>query len=272
MNAQLFFQSLYQQFHLDKREIDLIICHALNINTAALFIFDKNISNTQQTYIKSLLKQRSDGKPYAYITGFKEFWNLTLKVNEHTLIPRPETELIIELILMWTDKDYTGKILDLGTGTGAIALSIASERPSSRVTAIDYSPECVEIATYNKNKYNLSHVEILQSNWFGNIMSNDYDFIVSNPPYIIENDPHLNDLKYEPISALTAEDNGLKDIKTIILQAKKHLKNEGKILLEHGYNQKNDVQSLLNYHGYTNIETHNDLAQIPRVTSAKYMS
>lgn len=271
MNAPLFFQSLYQQFNLSKREINLILCHALNINTAALFIFEKNIAKVQQIHITNLLQQRQDGKPFAYITGFKEFWNLTLKVNQHTLIPRPETELIVELILKWTNKKFTGNILDLGTGTGAIALSIASERPVSHITAIDYSSECVEIATLNRNKYKLKHVDIFRSNWFESVRSDDYDFIISNPPYIAENDPHLSDLKYEPISALTAKDNGLQDIDLIISQARNYLNNKGKILLEHGYNQKEDVQSLLKHYGFNDIETHNDLAKIPRVSSATWV-
>lgn len=270
MASEKFLKNLYHQFKLPKRDIDLIICHVLKINTAALFIFDKLLSTKQQKSIVELLQKRENGKPFAYIIGSKDFWNLNFKVNQHTLIPRPETELIVELMLQWTDVDFNGNILDLGTGTGAIGLSIAKERPLSRITAIDYSIECVKISKFNQTKHMIENVEIFQSDWFSKVKQSKFDYIVSNPPYITENDSHLDGLSFEPISALTAKDNGYADLKLIINQAKNYLKNSGKILLEHGYNQHSIVQELLNNNNYTDIVTHNDNASIPRITSATF--
>lgn len=269
MTTKQFFQSLYSQFNLNKREIDLIICHVLNLNTAGLFIFEDELNNPQRNQIIGLLKQRDQGKPLAYITGFKSFWSLDFKVNEHTLIPRPETELIVELVLQLTNQHFSGKILDLGTGTGAIALSIAHERPKAQVTAVDYSIDCIKIAKDNQKKYSIENTNIFQSNWFDQIPPTKFDYVVSNPPYIKEDDPHLEQLNYEPISALTAAEDGYSDLKKIIQNAKEFLNTEGKIILEHGYNQHNRVQTLLEKNGYINIVTHKDLAGIPRITTAQ---
>ncbi|MBL4661898.1 MAG: peptide chain release factor N(5)-glutamine methyltransferase [Alcanivoracaceae bacterium] len=264
-----FIKGLYQNHNLAKREIDLILCHVLNINTAALFIFNQQIPEKPRQDILHLLQQRQDGKPLAYITGKKAFWTLDLKVNQHTLIPRPETEQIVELILQWTRKDFSGKLLDLGTGTGAIALSIAQERPQAHITAIDFSQECVKIALHNQQKHALHNVKIFQSDWFQRIENDKFDFIVSNPPYIAENDQHMHELKYEPVSALTAKNNGLADLLHIIQQAPTHLHKNGFILLEHGYDQHMQVQKHLAENNYTKIKTHKDLAGIPRITSAQ---
>ncbi len=272
MTTQTFIKNLYQQFDLAKREIDLILCHVLNLNTAGLFIYDKPISTQQEQQIIEFLEQRSDGKPLAYITGIKSFWNLDFKVNEHTLIPRPETELIVELLLKWTNDNFTGNILDLGTGTGAIALSIAHERPKGQVTAIDYSSKSIEVAKYNQKKHLIKNATIFESNWFSQIHNVKFDFIVSNPPYITEDDPHLEKLSHEPIAALTALDNGYSDLKLIIKNAKTHFNEEGKLILEHGYNQHEHVQYLLKKNGYCDIITHKDIAGIPRITTAGFIS
>ena len=159
--------------------------------------------------------------------------------------------------------------MDLGTGTGAIALSIAQERPQAQITAIDFSQECVKIAQYNQQKYALHNVQIFQSDWFEQVESNKFDFIISNPPYIAENDQHMDKLKYEPASALTAKNNGLADLLHIIQQAPTYLHTNGFILLEHGYNQHIQVQKYLSENHYKNIKTHKDLAGIPRITSAQ---
>ncbi len=270
--TQNFLQSLYQQFNLEKREIDLILCFVLNINTAGLYIYERPISGQQKQQIKEFLQQREDGKPLAYITGVKSFWDLDFKVNQHTLIPRPETELIIELLLKWTDDGFSGEILDLGTGTGAIALSIAHERPKCQVTAIDYSSECIDVALYNQEKLQLKNVNIFQSNWFEKIKSKKFNYIVSNPPYITEGDPHLEALSHEPIAALTASDDGYSDLQLIIGNANKYLNSDGKLILEHGYNQSKQVQIFLKKNGYCDIVTHKDIAGNPRITSAALTS
>jgi release factor glutamine methyltransferase len=269
MSFTSFQQELYQQYPLDNREINLILCFVLKINTAGLFIYEKHISKDTKKIINQLIQDRTNGKPLAYITGSKQFWTLDLKVNQHTLIPRPETELIVELILKWTDNKYSGNLLDLGTGTGAIALSIAKHRPLSQVTAIDFSEECVKVAQYNKQNNAVINVEILKSDWFSHIGNKKFNYILSNPPYIEENDPHLAELSYEPISALTAKNKGYADLEHIIKTSKKHLKPNGKIVLEHGYNQSKTVQELLLENNYSKIETHKDLSEIPRITSAQ---
>lgn len=267
MTSQNYFKQLYSMSPLSKREIDLVICHVLKINTAGLFIYSKEISEQQQAQVSEYITHREKGKPLAYIIGYKGFWTLKLKVNKHTLIPRPETEQIVELVLNWTDENYSGKILDLGTGTGAIALSIAKERPQAQVTAVDYSQDCVEIAEHNKIQNDIQNVTIIKSDWFENI-KDKFDYIVSNPPYIAEDDEHLIDLKYEPITALTAKNKGLADIEHIIINAKEHLNSGGYLVFEHGYNQCQDIQKLFAKNNYTQIETFKDLADIPRITKA----
>lgn len=261
---------LYQNINLERREIDLILCHVLNINTAGLFIYNKKISPTQQQKIIEHCQQRIDGMPFAYITGHKAFWTLDLKVNKHTLIPRPETEILVEIVLEKTKSNFSGCVLDLGTGTGAIALSIAIERPNANISAIDFSSECIKIAEHNRQKYSIQNVSIFQSHWFENIENEKFDIIVSNPPYIQEDDKHLPALKYEPISALTAKKNGLADLFHIIDQAKNYLTNEGLLMLEHGFDQQPIIQQYLIKSCYKNVKTHNDLAGIPRITTAEF--
>lgn len=269
MSEHNFIQQQYQTFKIDKREINLILCHFLKVNTAGLMIYNQPIPYSLQQNITTALVKREKGIPLAYITGKKGFWTLDLRVNQHTLIPRPETELMIELILEWTDESFSGSILDLGTGTGAIALSIAKERPNAKIVAIDFSQECIKIAKSNRRQYQLNNVKIFQSDWFSEI-TGTFDFILSNPPYVAENDPHLSELSYEPITALTAKNDGFADLETIISQACDYLKPAAQLLLEHGYNQHKNVHKLLQQDGYTNIRTYNDLSDIPRISCAQY--
>jgi len=271
MSHQNFIQSLYQKFDLDKREIDLVLCYFLKVNTAGLMIYRQAISDSLQQNISTALQKREQGTPLAYITGTKGFWSLDLLVNPHTLIPRPETELMVELLLKWTDKNFSGCVLDLGTGSGAIALSIAKERPKAKVIAVDFSSECVKISEANRNRYQLNNIKIFQSNWFSQInIEEKFEFILSNPPYVAENDPHLEDLRFEPITALTAKNNGLADLEKIISQAYKYLKPTAKLLLEHGYNQQEAVHNLFQRYGYVDIITFCDASNIPRITVAQY--
>ncbi|MCB1586160.1 MAG: peptide chain release factor N(5)-glutamine methyltransferase [Xanthomonadales bacterium] len=266
MSALQSLKNLYQSTKLEKREIDLVICHVLNINTAELYIWNQQLEESQMNQIQEFIKQRENGKPLAYITGHKEFWSLDLIVNENTLIPRPETELIIETVLELTDNNFDGNILDLGTGTGAIALSIAKERPQSQVTAVDYSSDCVETARKNQIHNQVYNAKFLQSNWFSNLEEQQFDIIVSNPPYVEENDPHLQNLKYEPITALTSPNQGFKDLFQIISEARNYLKPNGYLILEHGYNQHQKLTDFMKYNDYSDIKTLKDLALIPRVT------
>ena len=267
---QSFIDTLYDQFNLSKREVDLVLCHVLNVNTAGLYIYHQEISQEQQNDIIKLLEKRAKGIPLAYLTGQKSFWTLDLMVNEHTLIPRPETELLIELLLNWCNDDFSGTVLDLGTGTGAIALSFAESRPHATVHAVDFCQHCVTIAKKNQDKHHLTNVKIQHSNWFSALSSQKFDFIVSNPPYVAEGDPHLSALKHEPITALTAPNNGLADLFHIIDNAPKHLNNNARLMLEHGHDQHQAVQNHLQTRGYKEIVSHKDLAGINRVTSALF--
>jgi release factor glutamine methyltransferase len=268
MPLRSFIQKLQKQYQLDKREIEIVICHVLNTNTAGLFIYEKELKQHQLNKIHQLLEKRKLGIPFAYLTGVKDFWSLTLKVNEHTLIPRPETELIIEYILDKTKPDFDGSILDLGTGTGAIALSLALERPKAKIIAVDRCIKCVETALINRENHHLSNVEIFQSDWFENLKGYTFDFILSNPPYIAKDDKHLSDLKFEPLTALVADNNGYSDLEHIINYAKNYMMKTAELVLEHGHNQSEVVQQKLLANCYLNVKSHPDLAGIQRITTA----
>ncbi len=257
-----------KRYELDKKEIEFVITHVLNINSAGLFIYNKDLSKQQKECIYSHLEKRQQGVPFAYLTGVKDFWSLTLKVNEYTLIPRPETELIVEYVLNKTTSDFDGTILDLGTGTGAIALSLALERPKAQIVVVDRCIECVKTATENKNNYQLNNAKIFQSNWFEKLKGQTFDFILSNPPYIDNDDKHLENLQYEPRTALVAANKGYSDLEHIIFNAPDYMKANAKLVLEHGYNQSEAIKQKLNSNCYLNVKPHKDLAGILRITTA----
>ncbi len=233
----------------------------------------------QRTLEKKALKQyqqyierRFQGEPIAYIIGSWEFWSLDLKVTPATLIPRPETERLVELALEKLPNHCSCKIADLGTGSGAIALAIAKERPLCQIIATDISPRAIEIATINRNTHKLNNVEFIQSNWFEALQeSKDFDLIVSNPPYIASNDPHLlqGDLPFEPSAALVSSSKGLHDIHQIVTTSRSHLKPGGWLLLEHGYNQGKTAGQLLKENGYDSIQCVSDYAQNERVSMGR---
>ncbi len=262
-----------QETSLEKREVDLIICHVLKISTAQLMIYDKTVSQKQAETIQKYIKEREKGKPFAYIVGKKAFWTLDLLVNEHTLIPRPETEQIIEIVLQKVTKTFAGKILDLGTGTGAIALALGSELEHAAIVAIDFCQQCLKIAKQNQQAWHIKNVEFYQSNWFSGIKPQQkFEFIVTNPPYIAQNDRHLAALKHEPITALVAKNQGLADIYHIISNAKEHLSEKGWLIIEHGYNQHQEIRRFFKHKGYKNVKTYKDIAENPRITLAQWQN
>ncbi len=230
---------------------------------------EKRLSKEQQAILNVMVTRRKNGEPIAYITGEKEFWTLRLETNSSTLIPRPETELLVEKALEFLVRYQCAKVLDLGTGTGAIALAIASERKNDQVFASDCQPSAVELAQRNARLNNLKNITILQSNWYSNIDKIGFELIVSNPPYIAPGDPHLEqgDLIFEPVSALVSEDDGLGDIKIIVSQAKNYLAKGGKLMIEHGFKQGEQVKQLLMRFGFDNIETFCDLSRLDRITT-----
>ncbi|MDX2503686.1 MAG: peptide chain release factor N(5)-glutamine methyltransferase [Gammaproteobacteria bacterium] len=217
------------------------------------------------------LKLRSEGMPVAYITGEKDFWTLTLAVTPATLIPRPETELLVEYALEKISPTENATLLELGTGSGAIALAIAAERSNVAILATDISQQALAVAQHNLERLKFSNVTFFRSDWFDAIPRQQFELIVSNPPYIAEQDPHLQDnvRKYEPLTALHAGNEGLDDIAHIIRQCRNYLKPAGWLLLEHGCDQAQAVQTLLRQHAFRQITSIKDLNQLPRISLAR---
>lgn len=250
-------------------EAQLLLQHVLNANRAWLIAHENDTFEASvHTAFEALLKRRLSGEPIAYILGCREFYGLKLKVTPATLIPRPDTETLVEAALTRIPQHQTCKILDLGTGTGAIALAIAYNHPQARVTAVDASVNALQIAKENAQNLQLGSVRLMQSNWFAALHKEKFDVIVSNPPYIAENDIHLiqGDLPWEPISALAAGPDGLNDIRQIIADAPQHLNPHGWLLLEHGYDQAGRVADLLKESRFGSIATVKDLSGNDRVT------
>lgn len=217
------------------------------------------------------IARRADGEPVAYITGHREFWSMTLKVTPNTLVPRPETELLVEAALRAIPAEGTPRVLDLGTGCGAIALALARERPRAAVTATDVSSAALDVARNNALEQELDNIRFVESDWFDALGSNSFDIVVSNPPYVPENDEHLDqgDCRFEPRLALAAGQQGLDALKIIIAQAPRHLARGGRLLVEHGYDQREAVIDLMRANGFKNIEAFEDLAGLPRAVSAQ---
>lgn len=240
-----------------------------------LYTWPENVpSKNEQSCFDSLLQKRLQGQPVAHLIGEREFWGLTLKVTSDTLIPRPDTEILVETALSKLanhqahQNQHPCSLLDLGTGTGAIALALKSELPNCTVTAIDFSLAALEVAKQNTQTHNLT-IELLHSSWFDALdAGRTFDLIASNPPYIEAQDPHLahGDVRFEPLSALTSGTDGLDDLRLIIEQAHPFLKQQGWLMVEHGYNQAKDVAKLFGLNQFQNIETIIDYGQNPRIT------
>lgn len=255
-------------------DAEYLLCHALQQNQSFLRIHSEDdVSPTAQTEFERLLTERKQGKPVAYLIGSKGFWKYDFCVNQATLIPRPETELLLETALALFDRTQPARILDLGTGSGAIAISLALESPTLwQVLATDLSRDALKTAMHNAARLQAHNVEFLESNWFSDIPPAQFDLIISNPPYIAEQDPHLmtGDLRFEPLSALASGAAGLDAIQAIIQDAAKFLTQQGMLMFEHGYNQAESVQNLLRLAGFGAIQTVNDLQNWPRVTFGKW--
>ncbi|MDP5254230.1 MULTISPECIES: peptide chain release factor N(5)-glutamine methyltransferase [unclassified Vibrio] len=248
----------------------VLLCHALQKPRSYLFTWpDKALTEPEYIQAQALLTRRLAGEPIAYIVGLREFWSLPLKVSPTTLIPRPDTEKLVEVALsVIKNGALSGPVLDLGTGTGAIALAIASECPSLSVTGVDVRPEAVELAQQNGLALSIHNAQFCTSHWFSELTGKKFALIVSNPPYIDENDPHLSqgDVRFEPLSALVAKDQGMADIKHIISAAKPFLLPGGGVVFEHGFEQGKLVRDFFLNQGYTDVETIQDDAGLDRVT------
>ena len=250
-------------------EANLLLQHILNVNRAWLIAHAEDILTTEQDAIfEALLQRRLNGEPIAHILGSREFFGLNLKVTADTLIPRPDTETLVEAALEKIPKTAQARVLDLGTGTGAIALALAKHCPQAHVSAVDFSENALTVARENAENLSTPNVSFMHSHWFSALNNQQFDLIVSNPPYIAEHDPHLTqgDVRFEPKSALTSGADGLNDIRHIIAHAPQHLRPSGWLMLEHGYDQAEAVAKLMAEAGFTEIAHAQDLAGIQRVT------
>ncbi len=253
-------------------DAQVLLSYVLQCNTAHLAAWpEKELNKDQTTQYLGLIKQRSQGNPVAHLTQQREFWSLHFSVNDSTLIPRPETETLVEYILSVFGNNKNITLLDMGTGTGAIAISIASEKPSWEIIASELSSDALALAKHNSDFHQTNNVNLIQSDWFSNITRHDFDIIVSNPPYIADDDPHLQqgDVRFEPESALVSGDTGMDDIEHLCLHAKNYLKNDGYLIVEHGYNQQRQVAKCFTKNGFINIEQKQDLAGHIRMTAGK---
>lgn len=248
-------------------DAEVLLCELLNCNRAGLVVrADESLSAETALRYAGLLERRRLGEPIAYLTGRREFWSLELDVSPAVLIPRPDTELLVEWALQQLEPLTTPAVADLGTGSGAIALAIAHERPDARVVATDQSADALLQARHNARRLDLERVEFRAGDWLAPLAGERYDLIVSNPPYVAEGDPHLTALRYEPRRALTAGPDGLSDLRRIAAEARARLKPGGSLLLEHGAEQGSAVRALLRQAGYTQVETRRDLNSLERAT------
>ncbi len=269
-------QQLSHVTDVPQLEAEILLAHVLNKSRSYLHTWPNIILEIQlQSLFLELIKKRMQGEPIAYLTGHREFWSLDLVVTPDVLIPRPETELLVELILheekTLLQNNEAFKIADLGTGSGAIALAIAHERPGWNVHATDASSAALKIAQLNAKRLSIANIAFYFGKWCDALPQVKFNAIVSNPPYVSEDDPHLmqGDLRFEPKNALISADEGLADIAQIIYQAKEYLIPGGIILIEHGFQQAEKITNIFSKSGYNNIHTYQDLAGLDRVTKAQ---
>lgn len=258
--------ALLRNAPLPALEIRILASHALGLTRVQLITqSERPLSAEEAQSLAALIHRRLAGEPIAYIVGQREFFGLPFIVTPAVLIPRPETELLVELALERLPQG--GRVLDLGTGSGAIAVAIAHQRPDASVTALDASADALVIARKNA-EHNHAGVQFLHSDWYAALAEERFDIIVSNPPYIEKNDPHLSqgDLRFEPADALTDHADGLSDLRIIVAGAARHLVEGGWLLMEHGYDQAEAVRALLHSQGFAQVQSWQDLAGIERVS------
>jgi release factor glutamine methyltransferase len=251
-------------------DAEILTMHVCGLNRSALIAHGQHVpTDVQLTRLETMIARRRHGEPIAYLTGVREFWSLEFSVSPATLIPRPETELLVELALAHVPPDAEWTIADLGTGCGAIALALAKERPHCRVIATDISPQALDVARSNTMKFGLTNVEFREGSWFEPLTGMKLDMMVSNPPYVRANDPHLEqgDVRFEPVQALVAGPDGVDAIRQIALSARVHLNPAARLLFEHGWDQAAAIGRLLRQLGYRNIVCYPDLDGRDRITA-----
>ncbi len=265
---------LHQTSSSPRLDSELLLSHCLSKSRTYFFTYpEQALTSAEHKQMQSLLEERVKGTPIAYMTGQKEFWSLMLKVTTDTLIPRPETELLVETALTALEGIKNPVIIELGTGSGAIAIALASERSDSTIYASDISEKALTIAKHNAQTHQIKNISFMYSNWLTDYPNIKADLIISNPPYIAHNCPLIetNVKNHEPSLALFSNENGYHDLLTIIEQSKYYLRRQGTILLEHGINQEGTLAKILNKHGFISFKNHADLQGINRCVDAKYL-
>jgi len=250
-------------------DVEVLLARALDLPRSYLLAHPEEVlDEASLERFLDAVERRQQGVPLSYITGEKEFWSLSLEVAPGVLVPRPETELLVELALREIPRDDEYFVLDLGTGSGAIAIALASERPACRIVASDTSAAALAIARHNAAKHCLANIEFVQGDWAAPVADERFDLIVSNPPYVRADDPALADLRFEPQEALVSGDDGLDAIRTLARDCRRLLKPSGLLLFEHGVEQQAEVGAILNREGWSGIESFRDLSGRPRATRA----
>lgn len=254
-------------------EAEVLLAHVLDCARSTLHAWpERTLNARRQTDYEQLVTRREAGEPVAYLTGEREFWSLDLRVTPHTLIPRPETELLVERALQHMAADHPGQAADLGTGSGAVALALATERPRWRITATDRSPDALTVARENAERLRCTNVHFAQGDWCQALANTRFDLVVSNPPYVAEADPHLQqgDVRFEPRSALAAGADGLDAIRALVRCSTAHLRPCGWLLFEHGPEQGPACRALLGEAGFETVLSHRDLAGRERITEGRW--
>ncbi|HEY1314152.1 MAG TPA: peptide chain release factor N(5)-glutamine methyltransferase [Steroidobacteraceae bacterium] len=260
-------RSLSSHSESPRLDAELLLGKILGLSRAGLIArSNEPVSGESQKSLANLLEERRRGTPVAYLTGTREFWSLALHVTPAVLVPRPETEILVDLALQRLPEDQAATVLDLGTGSGAIALAIAAERPLSQVTGVDISAAALEIARQNASALHLTRIDWRLGSWFAPVVKQRFDMIVANPPYIAAADPALERLAAEPAIALCDGPTGLEALSTIAAGAASHLTRHGWLLLEHGSTQGPEVARLLHSHGFSSVRSHPDFSGKLRVT------
>lgn len=262
-------QQLASSSDTEAIDAELLLAHSIGKDRSYLYAWpEKELTVDQYCIFESLLSKRLQGEPIAYLLGAREFWSLDLQVTPDVLIPRPDTELLIEYVLQQV-LPSDSSLMDMGTGSGAIALALASERPQWHLLATDFSSKALQVAGANAKHLAINNVRFVESNWFVDVTSSMFDLIVSNPPYIAESDKHLKqgDLRFEPLAALASGHDGLDDLREIISMAPTYLKANGGLVLEHGYDQAEAVQALLAQAGFIRREVIKDYGGQERISA-----
>ncbi|QTM69318.1 peptide chain release factor N(5)-glutamine methyltransferase [Buchnera aphidicola (Hormaphis cornu)] len=254
-----------------KCDAEVLLSFVMNKSKSFLMsYYDKVLSLEEEIRFSNLLQRRLKGEPIAYLTGIQEFWSLPLTVNPSVLIPRPDSEILIEEVLIKSNKCHLN-ILDLGTGCGALALAIARSRPNWNILGVDIFKKAIRTAIYNSKKLKINNVHFVQSNWFSKIPCYTFDFIISNPPYLSSKEVRLfrKNIKYEPLSSFLSGNQGFKDIYYIICNSRKYLRKQGWLFIEHGWKQKRIVQKLFKENNFSYVYSRKDYAKNDRVTAGK---